>query len=353
LGDRRFANRLSILVPLISLRIGFPEVLSDPASANWLNMSDRILDALIVVVLLLAVAAASSAAERVYMTLEGAAERPIKGYLQIFMFVAWTFGAILIIARLADQPIGALLAGLGAVSAVLLLIFQDTLLSMVASVRITNGDMIRIGDWIEMPSQDADGTVIDVALHTVTVRNFDNTITTIPTRAIVSNGFKNWRGMQESGKRRIKRAIPIDVGSIALLDEQHLADLAHIPSLGDYLRKKREEIAVWNDSEGHENRHLTNIGTFRAYVDGYLRNHPDIDQTSTIMVRQLAPTESGIPVEIYAFTTTTVWEEYEAIQADIFDHLLATLPRFGVRVHQAPTSGDFANLVGSTRPPTA
>ena len=221
-----------------------------------------------------------------------------------------------------------------------MLIVQDTILSLVASVQISGDGRIRMGDWIEMPSQNADGDVIDIALHTVTVQNFDKTITTVPTKKLVTESFKNWRGMQEAGGRRIKRSLYLDQHSVRFLDAVQVQQLGDFALLQDYLAGKQEELQRWNaelESRGMapvNARRVTNLGTFRAYVECYLRAHPRIHQDMTLLVRQLQPTTQGLPLEIYCFTASTAWADYESAQADVFDHLLAILPEFGLRVFQ-------------------
>ena len=240
-----------------------------------------------------------------------------------------------------------LLSGLGAMAAVLMLIFQDTILSLVASLQLGSNDMVRIGDWIEMPSQNADGDVIEIALHTVKVRNWDKTITTLPVRKLITDSFKNWRGMQETGGRRIKRSLYIDQRSVRFLDEAEMQRLEDFVVLNDYLERKRRELAEWNrelEQQGAKpinERRVTNLGTFRAYVEQYLRNNAHIRQDMTLLVRQLQPGATGIPLEVYCFTNDTRWAVYEGIQSDIFDHLLAILPIFDLRVFQqcSDTSG--------------
>ena len=228
-----------------------------------------------------------------------------------------------------------------------MLIFQDTILSLVASVQISGDGRVRIGDWIEMPSQNADGDVIDIALHTVTVQNWDKTVTTIPTKKLVTDSFKNWRGMEESGGRRIKRSLYLDQHSVRFLDDALRPRIYQFALLDDYLASKREELTQWNTQMAQQHpepvnaRRLTNLGTFRAYVERYLRSHPGIHQDMTLLVRQLAPTEHGLPLEIYCFTASTAWAEYEATQSDIFDHLLAILPEFGLRVFQQSSDAMF------------
>ncbi|PRD33571.1 UNVERIFIED_CONTAM: ybdG [Trichonephila clavipes] len=279
-----------------------------------------------------------------------AKSKPIKGYIQVVKILIYALALILIIAALFDRSPLILLSGLGAMAAVLMLIFQDTILSLVASVQISSNDVIRVGDWVEMPQLNADGDVIDIALHTVKVQNWDRTITTIPTRRFMTDPFKNWRGMQESGGRRIKRSLMLDQQSVSFLDTEQTQRLSRFRLLQAYLTEKQHEIDEWNKSlaeQGKEpvnTRRITNLGTFRAYVLHYLKNHAGIHQNMTCMVRQLAPGADGLPLEIYCFTNTTAWVNYENIQSDIFDHLLAILPEFGLRVYQHPSGMDVRAL---------
>jgi miniconductance mechanosensitive channel len=240
-------------------------------------------------------------------------------------------------------------------AAVLMLIFQDTLLSLVASVQISSNDMVRVGDWIEMPQLNADGDVIDIALHTVKVQNWDKTITTIPTKRMITESFKNWRGMNDAGGRRIQRALLIDQNSVRFFSPAERERLHRFALLRDYLDDKEREIGEWNarlEAQGRDPvnaRRLTNLGTFRIYVDSYLRNHPGIHQGMTTLVRQRNPGPTGLPLEIWCFTNTTVWGEYEAIQSDIFDHLLAIIPEFGLRIFQTPGGADIRGLGDAAR----
>ena len=243
-----------------------------------------------------------------------------------------------------------LLSGFGAMTAILLLIFKDTILSLVASVQLTAQDMVRVGDWIEMPQFGADGDVVDVQLHTVKVQNWDKTITTIPTHRLIADSFKNWRGMSETGARRIKRAVYIDVSSIRFQSQDEVDHFTRFSLLKDYIKEKKQELADYNaglatevDAEVNKQR-LTNIGTFRAYAFNYLKNHPKIHKKMTLIVRQLAPGPDGLPLEIYCFTSTTDWSAYEGIQSDVFDHLMAIVPEFGLRLYQRPAGSDLANL---------
>ena len=284
-----------------------------------------------------------------------ARERPIKGYLQVLKIIIFVFAAVLMVAALIERSPLLLLSGFGAMSAVLMLVFKDSILSLVASVQLSSNDMMRVGDWIEMPSQNADGDVIDMALNTVKVQNWDKTITTIPTYKLISESFKNWRGMQESGGRRIKRALLIDQSSVRFLTDGERDRLCRIALIDTYLDAKRKELEAWNrdllagGKDPVNTRRVTNIGTFRAYVEQYLRAHPGIHQGMTLMVRQLAPGPTGLPIELYCFTASVAWVDYENTQSDIFDHLIAMLPEFGLRLYQAPGGADLAHAFEGPR----
>jgi miniconductance mechanosensitive channel len=265
----------------------------------------------------------------------------------LILFLTFT---ILVIAMVVGRSPVVFLSGLGAVTAILLLVFKDTILGFVAGIQIAANDMVRPDDWIEMPKYGADGSVIDVTLNTVKVRNWDKTVTTIPTYALISDSFKNWRGMTESGGRRIKRALHLDMTSIRFCDEEMLDRFKKIQFIREYLERKLEEISRHNrecavdESVLVNGRRLTNVGTFRAYIEAYLRNHPMVHQEMTFLVRHLAPTEHGLPIEVYVFSKDQRWAVYESIQADIFDHLLAVVPEFDLRVFQSPTGSDVRSL---------
>lgn len=281
--------------------------------------------------------------------------RPIKGYLQVVKILIGIMSAIIIISTITERSPWILLSGLGAATAVILLLFQNSILGLVASIQLSTNDMVQIGDWIEMPSHGADGDVIDISLHTVKVQNWDKTIVTIPTHALINESFKNWKGMTQSGGRRIKRAVYIDVTSIKFCDEEMLERFSTIQYIGEYIESRTREIEDYNKAHNINSssivngRHLTNIGTFRVYVDNYLKNHPQMSKSMTRMVRQLQPAENGLPIEIYAFTSVTDWVVYEGIQADIFDHILAVVPEFDLRIYQNPTGSDFTRLTGKTQ----
>ncbi|MCX5466408.1 mechanosensitive ion channel family protein [Acinetobacter nematophilus] len=274
--------------------------------------------------------------------------KPIKGYLQLVKLIVFIVCGLLVLGTFLKKDVFTLLAGFGAMAAVLLLVFQNTILSLVASVQISSYDMVRIGDWIEMPSLNADGDVIDMSLHTITVQNFDKTFTTIPTNKLVTDTFRNWRGMKLLGARRIKRSIFIDQTSIHFITQEEQQKLKEFLLLDQYLDNKQSELENFNqqfeNQSVYNQRRLTNIGTFRAYVEFYLKQHSGIAKNQSLIIRQLQPTSEGIPLEIYAFANTTVWNDYEAIQSDIFDHLMAIIPEFGLKIYQAPSGSDLRSL---------
>lgn len=284
--------------------------------------------------------------------LPAASQLPLKGIFQGIKLISAILVGILMISLLIGQSPAILISGLGAMAAVLMLVFKDPILGLVAGIQLSANDMLKLGDWLEMPKYGADGAVIDIGLTTMKVRNWDNTITTIPTWSLVSDSFKNWSGMSASGGRRIKRSISIDATSIHFLDEDERQRLHKAHLLKPYLTARHQEIDEWNQQlDAPESvlnhRRMTNIGTFRAYLNEYLRHHPRIRKDMTLMVRQLAPDDHGLPIEIYAFTNTVVWLEYESIQADIFDHIFAVVEEFGLRIHQSPTGNDIRALSGA------
>jgi miniconductance mechanosensitive channel len=290
----------------------------------------------------------------IYQEYEVSTYRPIKGYLQILKIVLYGLGILVTIAILLNRSPWYFLSGIGALTAVLLLVFRDTLLSFVAGIQITYNDMIRIGDWIEMPQFNADGDVIDIALHTVQVQNWDKTITAIPTHKFISEAFKNWKGMTEFGGRRISRSIYIDVNSVKACDKELFSRLEKIDLIQAYIQNREAEIQQKNDKSKSSlvsllnGRYQTNIGIFRAYLREYLRHHPHLNQDMTLLVRQKAPQERGIPIQIYAFTRTTEWLAYEDVQSDIFDHIFASVSEFDLRIFQNPVGSDFRALKDAT-----
>ena len=344
---------LATVIPLLIVSRGIAVVPNLPTEI--VTVTVNVVKALIVLSVAMAISWALNYANELYARRPEARSRPIKGYVQVVKIAVFCGAAILMIAVLIEQSPLLLLSGLGAMAAVLLLVFKDTILSLVASVQLTSNDMLRVGDWIEMPSMNADGDVVDIALHTVKVQNFDKTITTIPTHRLISDAYRNWRGMSESGGRRIKRALVIDQNAVRFLSGDEVAGLRRFRLLDEYLARKEAEIAEWNrhelssDYDEINARRITNIGTLRAYVIAYLKSHPRIAGGGfTLMVRQLPPGPQGLPLEIYCFTDTVDWGEYESIQADIFDHLIAILPEFGLRIFQEPSGLDFARMAQHT-----
>ncbi len=346
--ERKVFHRLSHIVPAIIIYFfasTFP---------NYQHLIEKGAITYIIVVGLWVINSFLNAMNDIYQTFEISKTKPIKGYIQVAKIVVFILGAIIIIANLIGESPFILLSGIGALSAVLLIVFRDSLLGLVAGIQLAANDMVRVGDWIEMPKYGADGDIIDISLNTVKVQNFDNTITTIPSYALISDSFKNWRGMQASGGRRIKRSIFIDKNTITFCTEEMIEKYKQIHYLSDYIIKKESEIAEYNSkfevdrSNRVNGRALTNIGVFRMYIKNYLQHLPGINKEMTLMVRQLEPTEHGLPLEVYAFTNDIRWEVYESIQSNIFDHLFAVAPEFGLRVFQNPSGNDFRHLVEET-----
>lgn len=343
------AARLATIFPLLVISRGVLLVPNLPDEVT--TIIANVARACIVLSIAMALSKGLDYLDEIYRRRPEARSRPIKGYVQVVKIIVYCAAVIMMISVLIEQSPLLLLSGLGAMAAVLMLVFKDTILSLVASVQLSSNDMLRVGDWIEMPSMNADGDVIDIALHTVKVQNFDKTITTIPTHKLISDSYRNWRGMTESGGRRIKRALPLDQNSVRFLSDEEIQNLRRFRLLDEYLAKKDEERREWNTRElaGDVNpvnaRRFTNIGTFRAYVIAWLRAHPRLSTKGfTLLVRQLEPTPQGLPLEIYCFAATTNWGEYETIQADVFDHMIAILPEFGLRLFQEPSGLDLAGL---------
>lgn len=352
----RLPQRALMMVPLLFLYLGIDLV--PGLNPDFESFVSRFTAALMILVTARVIDAFLSSVHAIYRMLPKSDLRPIKSYIQLGKLIVYIFALIFIIASLSDQSPWYFLSGIGAIMAILLLIFRDTLLSLVASVQLTNNDLIRIGDWIEMPNFGADGDVVDISLNTVRVQNFDKTITVIPTHKFLDHSFRNWRGMSEAGGRRIMRSLRIDMASVRFLNYKEIQELRKSHLLKDYITAKMEDINAYNERHLGDHpavltnaRWLTNLGTFRAYVIEYLKRHPRSKKDLLMLVRQLEPTDRGLPLQIYVFTNTTVWAEYEAIQADIFDHLLSVLPEFGLRVYQQPAGGDFRQLAAMASRP--
>ncbi|RQU32150.1 mechanosensitive ion channel family protein [Burkholderia cenocepacia] len=350
-GAFKWLNRI---VPFVVIKLGLGAVPGIPGLAA--QVVDKVLFALIVFLVTMTISATLSALEHTHRTSRRDQPRlSLKGAMQLVKLVMFITAALVVIGDATGKQIGLLLSGIGAMSAVLMLIFKDTLLGLVAGVQLSSNDMLRIGDWITMPSAGADGTVIDITLNTVKVANFDHTIITVPTWKLITESYQNWRGMTEAGGRRIKRALFIDATSVRFLSNDEIERLERLTLLKDYLEDKVDAIAQWNGTLGAagdcpaNRRQLTNLGTFRAYVANYLKGHPRIRRDMTNMARQLPLTAEGIPLELYCFTDTTTWVDYETIQADLFDHLIAVLSEFGLRVYQHPSGFDMRQMVDTAQ----
>jgi len=312
------------------------------------KLSDSLLNILGAVMTIFLVRRLLNSIKDFLKTLKNFKDKPIDSYIQVIMIFVWFIGLMVIFSILSGKDISTFLATLGALSAVILLIFKDTLLGFVASIQVTINDTVRIGDWISMQSYNADGDVIEINLSTVKVQNFDNTITSIPTYKLVSDSFVNWRGMSESAGRRIKRAILIRVSSISFVADEQLQKLEKIERIASHISQRKKEIEIENQAKGADKslmlngRNMTNIGLFRHYALAYLQDHTEINKDLTLMVRQLAPTSEGVPIEVYVFSKDKVWVNYERIMSDIFDHLLAAIPYFELECFEYNSNPDFS-----------
>lgn len=347
--DRKVFKRLAYLIPAIIIHTGAPFVIPDyPLTLSVVLILIKIY---ILTVSVIAATSMLDAAHDIYNSYEISKTRPIKGFIQVGKIILYIIYAIILITILFLRSKGfGWLAGLGAFSAVLLLVFKDPILGFAGGIQLATNDMLRIGDWIEMPKYNADGVVLDITITTVKVQNWDKTITTIPTYFLVSDSYKNWRGMQESGARRIKRNIQIDLSSVKFCTAEMLERFAKYEYVSDYINRTEESILRYNKERNIDpevlinGRRQTNIGVFRAYLTAYLKNNPNIHQELTLMVRQLQPTETGLPLEIYCFSKEQNWELFEEITADIFDHVLAGIKFFDLRLFQNPSGADFQNI---------
>ncbi len=356
LFQRKVFKRFSHFAPAIVIyyfaKIGlvdFPQAAALVQSAAYIYMiftGMLVLDAFL------------SAMHDAYLTLPISNERPIKGYIQSIKIIIYAFGIIFILSVILGKSPGALLASLGAIAAILILVFKDTILGFVSGIQLSANKMVKPGDWITMPSKNADGTVVEITLNTVKVQNFDKTIVTVPTYSLISESFQNWKGMEESGGRRIARSIYIDLKSVKFCDNEMLEKFKKIKSIQDYVNKIQDEIEDHNkklgidDNDKVSRRNLTNVGVFRKYIKTYLENHPKIhgkESNYTLIVRHLQPTENGLPIQIYAFSKDQAWEKFEQVQADIFDHIFAVVPEFELRVFQNPSGYDFMKITNNTQ----
>ncbi|PIY12606.1 MAG: mechanosensitive ion channel protein MscS [Flavobacteriaceae bacterium CG_4_10_14_3_um_filter_33_47] len=347
--DLMVANKvprnIAHIIPLLVMLEFMPVVLTD--FNYYENIVEKTLEVLSIVLTLWIVRSILNTVKDYLKTLPRLRDKPIDSYIQVFMIFAWVLGAFSALAIITDISFWKFFTGLGAASAVIILIFKDTILGFVASIQVSINDMVHIGDWITFEKYGADGDVIEINLATVKVQNFDKTITTIPTYALISDSFKNWRGMVNSEGRRIKRALNIKLSSVKYLSVDEVNKLKKIGLITPYLDKRQSDIDVYNRSNNIDKelplngRNLTNIGVFRKYAQTYLEQHSAINKDMMIMVRQLAPTTQGIPIEIYAFSSDKRWENYEYIMSDIFDHLIASIPYFDLELFELPTGSSF------------
>ncbi|MEC7200716.1 MAG: mechanosensitive ion channel domain-containing protein [Verrucomicrobiota bacterium] len=346
LVQRNLFHRLSHLAPIIVISFFLPQIwVGHPTAVGLIDAFSQIYTMLVV---LLVVQALLDAFHDVYRTFEWSKQVPIYSFIQAIKLIVYMVGAVFIVAKLMGKDPSVIFGSLGALTAVLMLVFKDSILGFAAGIHLTTNKMLSLGDWLEMPKYGADGDVIEIGLTTVKVQNFDKTITTLPTYTLISDAFKNWRGMSDSPGRRIKRSILIDLHSIRFCDEALLDRLASIQAISGYIREKQKEVQAFNqqlDTGGSDHpangRRLTNIGTFRAYLVAFLRQHPLINQEMTLLVRQLEPTPHGLPLQIYVFSSDKRWVEYEGIVSDLFDHILSVMKEFDLRAYQEPSGFDF------------
>jgi len=344
--DSKFIDRILLFIPLIILN-SFQPIFDSPG-----NLYERILFTGFILVLGLSIGALLNALNLIYSSYEIAKERPIKGMIQIIKIVFYIILVIAGVANLLGQSPLVYLSGFGATAAVFSFIFKDSILGLVAGMLLSINDMLRIGDWIEMPRYGANGDVIDITMNTVKVQNFDKTITTVPAYAMISDSFINWRGMLDQGARRLKRSVTIDITSVRFLTPESVEALKKVQLIRGYLEEKEKEIEGYNREKGIDEsllingRHLTNLGVFRIYLIHYLKDHPRVHQGMTQMVRQLEPSETGVPLELYVFVDDIDWASFETVQSDIFDHIFAVVDNFGLRIFQNPSGSDFRSLRG-------
>lgn len=348
LAENQFLTNLTWLIPVTIISLAL-DVFLTPGTAVYLS-AKRLITSGFVIVSVLSINALLSSINDIHRIIRKNKGSSLRGYTDAGKILTYIVGAIFLISIFTGKSPWGILSVLGGLTAVTMLVFKDSILGFVASVQISSTDMVRLGDWIEMKQYGADGDVIDMSIHSIRVQNWDKTITTIPTYALVSNSFINWRGMSESGGRRIKRALYIDMHSIRFCDEKLLDKFCKNPLISDYIKNKQLEITEYNQQHSYDpnlavcGRRQTNVGVFRNYIIAYLKNNTKLHQEMTFLVRQLAPTDRGLPLEIYVFSKDQIWANYEAIQADIFDHLLAAAPEFGLRIFQNPSGYDLRSL---------
>lgn len=347
--QNKFAWYVTQLIPVILVSMAIPILLQNMPS--WIPVASALLNAFTVLLTIWIIRSLLRALLDYARTKESLYDKPLESYLQVVMIILYLMGGLLVFSILTGKSLWTFITALGAASAILLLVFKDSIMGFVASIQVATNDMVRIGDWIEMPKYGADGDVIEITLNTVKVKNWNKTITTIPTYALISDSFINWRGMQESGGRRIKRPIHVKISSIRYLTNEEVEKLKEIDLLRPYIEERQNEIEQFNRENAPDRanpvngRNLTNVGLFRQYIELYARYRPDIRKDMSFMVRQLSPTPEGLPIELYFFTDTIKWVEYEGIMSDVFDHLLAAIKYFHLEVFENPASDDVRQLL--------
>lgn len=350
--SRGVFNRLTYLTPVAIIYFLTPQAMSLYPTIAEIIITIALLAMIIIITLILD--ALIDALAEIYKTFDISKQISITSFVQLAKILLYFLAVIAIVSIILDQSPAKLIAGLGAMAAVLMFVFKDPIMGFAAGIQLSSNRMVSPGDWIEMPKYGVDGDIMEIGLTTVKVRNFDKTITTVPTQALIADSFKNWRGMQETGGRRIKRSVLINMNTIHFCTEEELQQFQKIQYISEYIERKNKEVTQYNntlkvDLENLANgRRMTNIGTFRNYIEAYLTNHPNIHTNLTILVRQLKPTENGLPIEVYAFTNDTNWKRYESIQSDIFDHILAVVPQFNLTVFQNPSGADLSRLINNS-----
>lgn len=343
---------LSHLVPIVIAKAAIPLIFT--GFPNWIRFAIKVVDVGLIFTICVLFINILKAFRDLLKTKSAFADKPLDSYLQVASIILYSISGILIYSIITGESPKSFLVSLGAASAILMLVFKDSILGFVASIQVSSNDMVRVGDWIEMSKYGADGHVIQINLSTVKVQNFDKTITTIPTYALISDSFKNYRGMQNAGGRRIKRALNIKMSSIRFLEEEEIEDLKRIALLKPYIELRSEEIKIYNAKNTFDvslkvnGRRMTNIGLFREYIKAYTYQNPHIHKDFHFIVRQMQATEHGLPIELFMFTNTTVWTEYETIMGDIFDHLFAVVPYFKLEIFELPASDDIRSLLNHT-----
>ena len=349
--QNRVFYALAHLVPVLFVFYVLPELLDQ--DKVWVDYLERLSKTIILIVLIVLLFRILNVVKIIVSRIDSFKDKPLDSYFQLSKIVIGIIAFLMILSILVNKSIMVFFGAFGAMTAVVLLVFKDTILGFIASIQLAANDMIRVGDWVSMDKYGADGDVIEINLATVKVRNWDKTISTVPTYAFISDSFKNWRGMQETGARRIARSVFIDQSTVKFANAELIDKFKNIHVLKTYIQEKLEEIEIYNkqqkiDTEVVSNgRRITNLGTFRAYLLNYIRNNPKINQELTVLVRLQDPTVNGIPIQIYCFSNEIEWNAYEAIQSDIFDHILAVLPQFELKIFQNPSGGDFRNLISN------